>query len=576
MFKFIKKYLPLAIVAALFMCLEVLMDLLQPALMSKVVDEGVLGVNNNGISDMQIIVRYGLYMIIIAIVGGFCGSSNNIFVNIATQNASNDIRKDTFKKVMNFSFAQMDKFTGGSVITRITNDITQIQNMFAMFVRGLVRTSLLVFGSLFFIYRLNSTIGTVVLFASPLMLICLIVCVKIARPLFTKVQGGIDNINTILQEDISGIRVIKACVKEVYEKIRFSKANDELIKNHFKILILFSFISPIINTIMYGTVVIILYKGNILVKNGAVTPGEIMASLTYITQLLHGILMLIMLFHNISRGFVSWGRIKEILDTQEDIISGDVKLNTEEGISIELKNVSFGYGEGNVLENISFKVNKGESLAIMGETGSGKTTLANLIPRFYDVAEGEVLINGVNVKEYDISSLRRGISVVFQKSELFSRSIRENIAWGNERESLKNIKEAAKIAQADEFINNYEKGYDMEVAERGMSLSGGQKQRLSIARAVLKKAPLLILDDATSALDLTTEALFYKALAEKRQGITKIIIAQRISTVKNADKIMIISNGKIADMGTHEQLLKNSDIYKEIYSSQNDVKEEAV
>ena len=562
MFKYIKKYFFFAVIAALFMLGEVSMDLLQPNIMSRIIDEGVLGAGG-----LKMIYRLGLLMTGLVIFGGLCGCMNNVFVNISGQNIGNEMRKDCFRKIMSVSFPELDKLTTGSLITRVTNDITQVQNFVSQFVRGMLRTFLLMFGSMYCVFRLNFTFGLIVLCAFPLILGCLSFCMMKADPLFLKLQAKLDRVNAIMQEDISGIRLIKACVREAYEKIRFGRANDELTDIQLTTLIIFAFMNPVINALMYIVIALILILGY---SGTGTTPGAIMAAVTYTTHLLHSILMTVMLFQNISRGIASWKRVKEILNIDPKIKDGNKTLATNTRGEIEFKDVSFSYSDNSqtVLSDINLKIHRGETVAIMGATGCGKTSLINLIPRFYDVTGGAVFVDGVDVREYSLKDLREKIAFVMQKSELFSTSIKENIAWGCPFASFEEIFKAAVTAQADDFINSTPNKYDTVVAERGMSLSGGQKQRLSIARAVLKNAEIIILDDATSALDLKTEADFYDALHKLNPETTKIIIAQRVASIKNADRIIILEDKKISAQGTHSELMKTCKAYQEIYNSQ--------
>lgn len=600
MWNYIKRYLHLAVIAALFMIGEVLMDLIQPGLMSRIVDEGVLGIDHNGTGDIHLILTLGLTMIGLVIFGGLCGSLNNVFVHMSSQNIGNEMRKDCFRRIMTFSFPQMDRFGAGSLVTRVTNDITQVQNFVAQFVRGMIRTSMLMLGSIFFMFRLNRQFGLIVLCAFPFILGCMFFCLYKANPLLSKLQEQLDRINGILQEDISGIRIIKACVREIYEKLRFGKANDELIKTQLRVLIIFAFMNPVMNGLMYVVVVIILYVGSYQVGQNMTTPGTIMAAITYTTQLLNGILMLVMLFQNISKGIASWKRVREVLNSQPELEDGEFNGGTAaygveapHGVEashgresfhgresshgdeklrgkIEFRDVSFAFpgSEQTVLQHINLSINPGETVAIMGTTGCGKTALVNLIPRFYDVTDGAVLVDGVDVREYQLKSLREKTAIALQKSELFSTTIKENISWGNPDAADEDIHISAEIAQADDFIKTTPDGYDTMVAERGMSLSGGQKQRISIARAVLKDAEILIFDDSTSALDLKTEAKLYEALREARPHSTKIMIAQRIASVRQADKIVVLNNGNVEACGTHEELLKSCRTYQDIYHSQ--------
>lgn len=570
MWKYIRKYLHFAVLAAFCMTGEVLMDLIQPGIMSQIVDDGVLGLNNGGAGNLQIIWSLGLQMIVLVLFGGFCGSMNNVFVHLAGQNIGNEMRKDCFRNIMTFSFPQLDRFGTGSLVTRVTNDITQVQNFVSQFVRGMIRTSLLMFGSMYFMFRLNRNFGLTVLCAFPFIVGCLAFCLAKANPLFSKLQAQLDAMNDIMQEDVSGIRIIKACVREIHEKVRFGKANDELVKTQLRVLIIFAFMNPVINALMYIVVAAILLIGSFEVKDQGATPGNIMAAITYTTQLLNGILMLVMLFQNISRGMASWKRVREISDSSPELKDGDFDGNTRQQGEIEFRDVSFAYPgtEQMVLEHINLSVHQGETVAIMGATGCGKTSLVNLIPRFYEVTEGAVLVDGVDVRRYNQKALREKIAVVLQKSELFSTTIEENIAWGAPEAAEEAIKRAAVIAQADEFISASSDGYHTAVAERGMSLSGGQKQRLSISRAILKSAEILIFDDSTSALDLKTEANLYDALQKYNPDSTKIMIAQRIASVRRADRIVVLENGRIAAAGSHEELLRSCTVYQDIYYSQ--------
>lgn len=570
MWKYVKRYLHFAILAALFMVGEVLVDLIQPEIMSRIVDEGVLGIGNQGNSNLPLILSLGLAMAVIVILGGCSGSLNNAFVHMTGQNIGNEIRKDCFRNIMTFSFSQMDQYGTGSLVTRMTNDITQVQNFVSQFVRGMIRTTMLTLGSIYFMYRLNHQFGLMVLGAFPVLVGCMVFCLTQAGPLLPQLQRELDEINAILQEDISGIRVIKACVRELYEKHRFGKKNDALVKTQLRILVIFAFMNPVMNALMYLVVALILAVGNVQVQNGTTTPGTIMAAITYTTQMLNGILMLVMLFQNISKGITSWRRVKEIMDSESELKDGKGKKATERSGEIEFRDVSFSFSENSepVLHHLNLKIDSGETIAIMGATGCGKSTLVGLISRFYDVTEGSIFVDGIDVREYCQTNLRAKIAVALQKSELFGTSIGENIAWGNPEAAPEDIVDAAEIARAASFIWEKPDGYDTIVAERGASLSGGQKQRISLARAVLKNAEILILDDSTSALDLKTESDFYDALGQARPDCTKIIVAQRIASVRRADRIVVLDQGRIAACGSHEELMQSCEVYQDIYHSQ--------
>ena len=571
MFKYLRKYWFFAILAPLFMLGEVSMDLLQPRLMRTIVDEGVLGLSNGGVGDLQLVISTGLRMIGLVIFGGFCGIMSGVFANLCSQNYGNDIRKEAFRKVMSFSFEQTDRFSTGSLITRVTNDITQVQNLVSQCIRGFVRTFILFMGGILCMLTLDLSFGVVVACALPLILICVIFFISKANPMFTVLQGKLDRVNNVMQENVSGTRVVKAYVKEEHEKQRFGKANGELVGTQLDVLLLFSYMTPIMNIILNVSVVAVIRVGAIEVGAGNVTPGDVMAAITYISQILNAIMRMTMIFQTVSRGVASGRRINEVLSCDPAITDGAFEGETAVRGKVEFENVSFSYpgaGTERVIQNFSLTVQPGETLGILGATGCGKSTLVNLIPRFYDVTNGRILVDGVDVRDYRLSALRGKIAIALQKSEIFSTSIRENIAWGDSEASEEQIRHAAEVAQALEFIDGKEEGLDTLVTQGGHSLSGGQKQRVAISRAVLKDAEILIFDDTTSALDLKTEAKLYQALQQEYAGVTKIIIAQRIASVKDADRIAVIENGQLAACGSHEELMEKSEIYRDIYDSQ--------
>lgn len=571
MIRYLKKYWIFAILAPLFMAGEAFMDLMQPRLMSIIIDEGVLGLSNNNTGDMNLVISTGLKMIGLVTIGGFCGVMSGVFANLCSQNFGNDIRKDAFKKIMSLSFEQTDKFSAGSLITRVTNDITQLQNLVMQCIRGFVRTFLLFGGGIVCMLMLDLNFGVVIACALPLVIICVIYFIAKANPMFTVLQDRLDRVNNVMQENVSGARVVKAYVKEDYEQERFGKANKGLVKMQLDVLALFSYMTPVMNIILNVSVVAIIKVGAIEVSAGSVTPGNVMAAITYISQILNAVMRMTMIFQTVSRGVASGKRINEILVCEPAIADGNYDGNTEIKGMIEFRNVSFAYpsmGDEKVLENINLLINPGETVGILGATGCGKSSLINLIPRFYDVTEGQVLVDGVDVREYNLKALRNKISMALQKSEIFSTTIGGNILWGNPDADEKQLEEAAQTAQAMEFISTRPDGMNSEVTQGGTSLSGGQKQRLAISRAVLKNSEIFIFDDSTSALDLKTESELYDALSRNHDGTTKIIIAQRIASVKNADRIVVIENGRIAACGNHDELINNSEIYQDIYNSQ--------
>ena len=571
MLKYLKKYWFFALLAPVFMIGEVSMDLLQPELMSRIIDDGVLGLNNGGVGNLNTVITIGLKMVGFVALGGICGIMSGVFANLCAQQFGNDVRKAVFKRIMEFSFEQTDKFSTGSLITRVTNDITQLQNFVMQCLRGFVRTSMLFIGGIACMVSLNMEFGIIIACALPFVAVCVVYFIAKANPKFTVLQKKLDKVNNVMQENVSGARVVKAYVKEDYETERFEKANNELVSTQLDVLLLLSYMTPVMNIILNLSVVAAIKVGGIQVSAGSATPGNVMAAITYCSQVLNAVMRMTMIFQTASRGIASKKRVMEIINCDPAIKSGTYNKETAVKGKVEFKNVSFAYpgmDNENVIENFNLVINPGETIGILGATGCGKSSLVNLIPRFYDVTKGEVLIDDVNVKDYDLQVLRDKVSIALQKPEIFSTTIAENIAWGDDSADIEKIRQAADIAQATEFIDNRTDGMDTQVSQGGHSLSGGQKQRVAISRAVLKNSEILIFDDATSALDLKTEADLYSELSVKKYDVTRIIIAQRIASVKNADRIVVMDNGRLADVGSHSELIKTSEIYKDIYESQ--------
>ena len=566
MVKYLKKYWFYCLVAPLFMIGEVAMDLIQPDFMRNIVDNGVLKHNFN------IIIGVGLKMIVLVIIGALCGILCGVFANLAAQQFGNDLRKDLFSRIMGLSLQQTDKISTGSLITRLTNDVTQVQNMVMMAVRGFVRNIVMFVGGIYMLYRQSAEFALIAACGLPFVVFFIVFFLKKASPLFLKVQKRLDGINNVMQEDVAGARVVKAYVKEEYEMDRFERANDALCEVNLRVQTLLAFMSPCMNIVLNICVIAVILVGGITYRTGGnMTPGSIMAAITYLAQILHGVTFMANIFQTFSRAKASVDRINEVLDCPNIIVDGDFDGESKICGKIEFRDVSFSYPNmsgRNVLENVSFTVSPGETLAIIGATGSGKSTLVNLIPRFYDVDHGEILVDDVNVKRYKLTELRNKIAIVMQKAELYSVSIEDNIKWGKKDARQPEVKAAAETAQADDFICDTEYGYYTYVSEGGHSLSGGQKQRISISRAVLKNSEILIFDDSTSALDLKTEANLYKKLMEMCPHSTKVIVAQRIASVRYADRIAVLDRGKISAIGTHDELMRSSEVYRDIYNSQ--------
>ena len=551
------------------MVLEVYVDLLQPRLMARIVDEGILGLNNGGVSDLHIVTGVGLKMLLIVLCGGLCGILSGVCTNLCSQNFGNDVRKSAFRKIMSFSFSQTDRFSVGSLITRTTGDVTQVQNMVSQMIRGCVRCAMFFVAGSIALISLAADFGTVIVIALPLILLEIAFVLWKTNPLFRLLQSRLDRMNTVIQENVAGARVVKAFIQEDREIRRFAQSNDELVDTQFRVLILMSYMRPVMNIVLNLATVAIIYIGSLRVQAGAAAPGTVMAAVTYLSQILNGMMMLAMIFQTVTRGLTSSQRLREILTTESPIQDG-TGAAVSAGGSVTFKNVCFSYADhgADVLHNINLSVRAGETLAVIGETGCGKSTLVNLIPRFYDAGSGTVEVDGTDVRDYPLSVLRDKIAVVLQKSELFSTTIKENIRIGNPDATDAEIRKAAATAQADGFISEQPQQYDTPVAESGMSLSGGQRQRIAISRALVKKAEILILDDSTSALDFRTEAALQKALREEFRDMTKIIIAQRISSVRNADRIAVMENGTVAACDTHDNLMQTCKIYQDIYTSQ--------
>ncbi|MBQ8894932.1 MAG: ABC transporter ATP-binding protein [Clostridia bacterium] len=561
--KYLKPYWLWVILSPLTMIGEVLADLWQPKLMSTLINEGVL---NN---DQELLVAVGLRMLLVVLLGGLSGALCSVFASLASQSFACDLRKDVFKSAMGLSFQQTDKFTTGSLITRLTNDITQMQHFVEQCIRMFVRSGFMFVGGIIMMLSLDLKFGLILLCSLPLQLIAMALVLKASNPLYAKVQQRLDTVNNVMQENVNGARMVKAYVQEDREIARFNDANEGLTETNLKVAFIIARLSPVLSIVMNLSVVAILYLGGLQDSAAAMQVGTIMAAIDYNNRILHSVMMVSMMFQSIARGRASGKRLTEVLNTVPVIRGGDHAPKTLGEISFD--QVAFhypGFPGRPVLKDLSLTVKPGENLAILGATGSGKSSLIHLITRFYDTTEGSITIGGTPIQEFDLTALREHIAVVLQKSELFSGTVAENIRWGCPDATDEEVIRAATIAQAAEFIDKMPEGYDSVIAEKGASLSGGQKQRLSIARALVRKPELLIFDDSTSALDLTTEGKLRRAIREEMKGTTLITVAQRIASVKDCDRIAVLEDGTLAAIGTHEELLKTSTVYQEIYRSQ--------
>ncbi len=561
------------IMAPVLMILEVLCDLMQPSIMADIVDTGI-----KGGAGSAYIFEEGLKMLGVALMGFVGGGGSLYFATKASQHFGYSLRRDVFHRIQEYSFANIDRFSSASLVTRTTNDVVLLVMFVGQALRMFVRAPMTFAGGIVRAVGINATLALVLTVAIPLLIVAVFIIVRKTFPLFSKVQYKLDRVNAVIQENLTGIRVVKAFNRAEHENNRFGEANDEYVKLSIKANQIMSFMMPVITMIMNITVVVVLWFGAKLVGANEMKVGEVSAFINYITRILSSLMMMSMMFQSISRIQASAKRISEVLDEDIDIVSPEQpKAKTVEKGGVEFKNVSFRYrgaGGDPVVQDVSFKVEPGETVAILGSTGSGKSSLVNLIPRLYDVTEGEVLVDGINVKDYDIEGLRRGIGMVLQDVILFTGTIADNLRWGKEDATDEEVREAARLAQAEEFISKNPDGYNAVLGQRGVNFSGGQKQRLSIARALIKKPKILILDDSTSAVDTATEAKIRACFGTELKGTTVIIIAQRISSAKSADKIMVMENGRIVDIGNHETLMQTSAVYQEIYYSQLE-KEEA-
>lgn len=570
--KYIKPYLIYFILGPIFMLTEVFGEIWIPRLMSFIINNGVAN------RDVAYIFKIGGVMLcacLVMVIGGIGGA---YFAAKASVSFSADLRSDLFKKIQGFSFADLDEFSTGSLVTRLTNDLQQIQNMIAMSLRMALRAPGMLVGGFIMALGLNSELAMILLIVIPLLGISIFLIMRTAYPLFGKMQTALDNLNNGIKETLTNIRVVKSFVKEDHELQKFTGLNDELKDKTLKAMNIVIMTMPVMTVFMNITSCAVVWFGGNRIIAGDMPVGDLTAFITYVTQILMSLMMVAMVILTSSRSMASFARVSELLKFEPELNDENAASRDKlvESGSIEFKNVAFAYKKTNVLKNISFKVEPGETIGILGPTGCGKTSMVQLIPRLYDVTEGEVLVDGTDVRDYSLKNLREGVGMVLQYNTLFAGTVYENLRWGNEDADDEEVRRFAAYAQADGFVSEFKEGYEHMIEQGGSNVSGGQKQRLCIARALLKRPKILILDDSTSAVDTATERRINEAFNSELKGTTKLIIAQRVSSVKDADRIIVMEDGSIVDIGTHEELISRCEEYKAIYYSQVDKEKEEV
>ena len=570
--KYIKPYLIYFILGPIFMLTEVFGEIWIPRLMSFIINNGVAN------RDVAYIFKIGGVMLcacLVMVIGGIGGA---YFAAKASVSFSADLRSDLFKKIQGFSFADLDEFSTGSLVTRLTNDLQQIQNMIAMSLRMALRAPGMLVGGFIMALGLNSELAMILLIVIPLLGISIFLIMRTAYPLFGKMQTALDNLNNGIKETLTNIRVVKSFVREDHELQKFTGLNDELKDKTLKAMNIVIMTMPVMTVFMNITSCAVVWFGGNRIIAGDMPVGDLTAFITYVTQILMSLMMVAMVILTSSRSMASFARVSELLKFEPELNDENAASRDKlvESGSIEFKNVAFAYKKTNVLKNISFKVEPGETIGILGPTGCGKTSMVQLIPRLYDVTEGEVLVDGTDVRDYSLKNLREGVGMVLQYNTLFAGTVYENLRWGNEDADDEEVRRFAAYAQADGFVSEFKEGYEHMIEQGGSNVSGGQKQRLCIARALLKKPKILILDDSTSAVDTATERRINEAFNSELKGTTKLIIAQRVSSVKDADRIIVMEDGSIVDIGNHEELISRCEEYKAIYYSQVDKEKEEV
>jgi ATP-binding cassette subfamily B protein len=563
--KYIKRYKKQFSIALIFIILETTGDLIQPTIMSKVIDNGVKK------GDMDYVLTLGGLMFLMTFLGAICAVIRNILSSKVSQSFGADLREDLYIKIQDFSFDNVDEFEDASLITRLTNDVNQMQNFSHGMMRIFVKAPVIGIGSVIMAFILNAKMAIILLSAIPIIFIIVSLNLKISYPIFTKIQKSLDRVNGVMREYLAGIRVVKAFNRFDYEKNRFRNVNDDLRNITLKGMRISAVFNPIVSLIINISIVLVLWLGGIGVNKGGMEVGKIMAFVNYMTQVLFSLIMMTRILNIFIRAKASAERIGEVFQVENTIVEKEnTKKPKKTKRKIEFENVYFKYSTGKnyILKDINFSISPGETLAIIGSTGSGKSSLINLLPRFYDPIKGKIKIDDIDIKDMDIKELRKEIGIVPQKVLLFTGTIEENIKWGNKNASFEEVEEVCKIAEAHDFIKSFNEGYNTYLGQGGVNLSGGQKQRISIARALIRKPKVLILDDSTSAVDLITERRIRKKLKEYLRDTTTILIAQRITSVMDADKIIVMDRGEIVGIGSHKDLMSKSEVYKDIYNSQ--------